>query len=64
MYVGTPLNAFEPKEGEDGESTVIEVKPLQSLKASSPIEDTVLGIITDVKPSQPLKAQSPIAVTV
>jgi hypothetical protein len=35
---------------------VMEVKPVQFLKASLPIDVTELGIITEVKPTHLLKA--------
>ncbi len=44
-------------------STIIDVKPVQPLKALSPIDVTELGMMRDVKPVQPLKALSPIDVT-
>ena len=43
-------------------STTIEVKPLQELKAHSPIVFTEFGIVTSVKPLR-LKALCPIDVT-
>ena len=42
---------------------VTEVSPVQSLKASSPIEVTELGMVIEVSPVQPQKASSPIEVT-
>ncbi len=42
---------------------MIEVKFLQNLKASRPIEVTLSGIVIDVKPVQLSKAFSPIVVT-
>ena len=42
---------------------VIEARPVQPLKASSPIEVTELGMVTEVKPVQPSNALSPIVVT-
>ena len=44
-------------------STIIDVKPEQSLKASSPIDVTELGMVRDVKPEQLSKASFPIDVT-
>ena len=38
------------------------VKPLQSLKAESPIEVRLAGKLTLVKPLHPIKALSPIEV--
>ena len=42
---------------------VTEIKPVQLLKAQSPIEVTELGIVTEVKPVHPEKALFLIAVT-
>ena len=42
---------------------VTEVRPVQPLKASSPIEVTEVGMVTEVRPVQSLKANSPIEVT-
>ena len=42
---------------------VTEVKPLQSLNATSPMEVTLFGMVTEVKPRQPLNACSPMKVT-
>ena len=39
------------------------VKPLQPLNARSPMEVTLLPMVTEVKPLQPLNACSPIEVT-
>ena len=39
------------------------VKPLQALNAESPIEVTLLPMVTLVKPLQPRKAAEPIVVT-
>jgi len=40
---------------------VTEARPVQPLKASSPILVTELGIVTEVRPVQPSKADPPIA---
>ena len=45
------------------DSTTMEVKPLQLLKALSPMEVTELGIVTEVKPRHPSKAHLPMEVT-
>ena len=40
-----------------------EVRPVQPLKVSPPIEVTEVGMVTEVRPVQPEKAESPILVT-
>ena len=42
---------------------VIEVKPVQSSKAFSPIDVTEFGILIEVKPVQFTKAKLPIVIT-
>ena len=42
---------------------VSEVRPVQPLKAYSPIVVTELGMVSEVRPVQPLKAESPIVLT-
>ena len=42
---------------------IMDVRPLQPLKAYSPISVTLSGIIIDVRPLHPLKAESSILVT-
>ena len=42
---------------------IMEIKPLQPLKAELPILVTPLPMVTDVRPLQPLKALKPMLVT-
>ena len=42
---------------------VIEVRPMQPLKATAPIVVTELGMVIKVRPVQPLNALKPIVVT-
>jgi hypothetical protein len=42
---------------------VIEVRPLQPLKAEVPILVTLFGMVIEVRPLQPLKAEVPILIT-
>ena len=44
-------------------STLIEVRPLQPLKTSCPMSNTLFGMVTEVRPVQSRKADSPILVT-
>ena len=43
---------------------VTDVRPLQPLKALSPMNVTPFGIVTDVRPLQSKKAPKPIDVTI
>ena len=47
----------------DKSEIVTEVRPLQSLKAQSPMDVTLLGIVMDVRFLQPEKAEWPMDVT-
>ena len=52
IVVGTPLKTSEEASvGDVSARIIIEVKPLQLLKADAPIEVTEFGIVIDVNPS-------------
>ncbi len=56
MLGGNAEELDEPHELQFSALKITSVRPVQSLKAETPIEVTELGIVIDVGPVQPLKA--------